>query len=278
MMCASAQHTMTFHDLAFLGAEKRSTSTSISPTNIVGNPAIAWYVGSTYNNTTWPDSTTNGYTLTERASTLTKPTSGGTIGGYTYVVFTNNYLENTALTTDATNSIYVVMAPDNAEYLNWEYIVSCPTNNGFDFTAFTIKPDGTAFSIWAGGFYTESTVGPIRNEWAVYTLDCEGTNFNLFKNNTNILSDTLTTDGKFLGISVGADRVQGNGDYAPFRGKIAEIIVYDSIVPFTYRSNLVVSLYNKYGLSNPIDSGLNYILDEGGNAILDEGGNALMQE
>jgi hypothetical protein len=270
---------MTFHDLAFMGRGKKVGFTvPLSPTNIVGNPAVAWYLGSNYITDVWLDYTTNAYTLTEKASSLTVPVRGGTINGHDYVVFTNNLVQNVTLSTDETNSIYIVMAPVANSWPSFEYIVSCPTNTGAEFEAFVIDPTLPSYAVYAGGDFAQASAVPEYNEWAVYTMDCEGTNFNLYVNGTNVLSEALSVTGQLTGIAVGADGAAPLGEYSPFRGKIAEIIVYDSIVPEQFRTNIINSLYVKYNIPNGTDSAYTFIEGEDGLDMLDEGGNPFVEE
>lgn len=273
-MCANAQHTMTFHDLAFLGKAKRSTGTlPFSPTNIVNHPAKAWYISTNYASSTWTDISTNGYNLTAHPS-LTVPTKqDDVINGYPAVVFTNNFLVNSNLTTDATNSIYIVAAPYASEWSTFEFLFGTTNNTGLDFEAFVIDPStGTYYSMYAGGDFAQSPITPTNRLWNVYTLEFNGIDATMYVNNVPVLNNELGQEGMLTGFALGADT-----DFtSPFRGKIAEVIVYDSIVDATSRTNINNYLITKYLLPQTVYD--NVVLDEGGNQILDEGGNAILGE
>lgn len=274
MVCAAAfaQHTMTFHDLAFLGRGKRSTST-FSPTNIVNHPAKAWYISTNYAASTWTDITTNSYNLTAHPS-LTVPTKqDDVINGYPAVVFTNNWLVNSNLTTDATNSIYIVAAPYASTWGAFEFLFGTTNNTGLDFEAFVIDPSGDVFySMYAGGGFAQSTISPTNGLWNVYTLEFNGVDATMYVNNVAVLNNELPQECMLTGFALGA-----NSDFtSPFRGKIAEVIVYDSIVDASSRTNINNYLITKYLLPQTVID--NAILDEGGNEILDESGNAILKE
>jgi hypothetical protein len=265
---------MTFHDLAFLGKAKRTTGTEpFSPTNIVNHPAKAWYISTNYASSIWTDITTNAYNMVEHASLDAPVKENNVINGYPALVFTNNWLVNSNLNTGYTNSIYIVAAPYASSWGSYEYIFGTTNNTGGDFEAFVIDPSGDSqYAMFAGGDFAQLTVMPTNRLWNVYTLEYNGIQANFYVNNIEDSENILSQEGSLTGFSVGA-----NHDFtSPFRGKIAEIIIYDSIVSGEGRTNINNYLITKYGLPQTVVD--NVMLGEDGTQMLDEGGNEFIEE